>query len=270
MLIFFFLQKEFPFIVESLTKNYGACPIASTIIEQMFCYVQPIVKISNKSEQSVNDSIDQMVEVRGSFAREQSYILGVGKKILRSKTSMRKFNEYVTIYMRDVDTNTSKKRKHLSKKGRGKRDEEFTRAAPSVMKEHYSNKKQKKDVQSGSELVASVMVFHRKFIARDSEADQKPSDEFDKIAKEVRVSDIRSELIIAFADIFKTSEMKKLINGTRAVGKNGDPSDYAYLKDIYADYLRQRKSNNHAPLSWTYEKKQNKDPESSFPYFAKV
>ena len=235
----------------------------------MFCYVQRIVKISNKSEQSVNDSIDQMVEIRGSYAREQSYIQGEGKKILRSKKSMKKFNEHVTIYMRDVDTNTSKKRKHLSKKGRGKRDEEFIRAAPSVMKEHYSNRKQKKDVQSGSELVASVMVCHRKFIAGESEADQKPSDEFDKIAKEVRVSDIRSELIDAFAEIFKTSEMKKLINGTRTVMKSGDPLDYAYLKDIYADYLRQRKSNNGAPLSWTYKKKQNENQEFSFSYFAK-
>ena len=235
----------------------------------MFCYVQPIVKISNKSEQSVNDSIDQMVEVRGSFAREQSYILGVEKKILRSKTSMRKFNEHVTNYMRDVDTNTSKKRKRRPKKGEGKRHKEFMRAAPSVMKEHYSNKRNKKDVQSGSALVASVSVCNRKFISRESEADQKPSDEFDKIAKEVKVSDIRSELIDAFADIFKTSEMRKLINGTRAVMKIGDPSDYAYLKDIYADYLRQRESNNGAPLSWTYKHKQNKDPESSFSYFAK-
>ena len=63
--------------------------------------------------------------------------------------------------------------------------------------------------------------------------------------------------------------MRKLINGTRAVMKSGDPSDYAYLKDIYADYLRQRESNNGAPLSWTYKHKQNKDPESSFSYFAK-
>ena len=63
--------------------------------------------------------------------------------------------------------------------------------------------------------------------------------------------------------------MKKLINGTRAVMKIGDPSDYAYLKDIYADYLRQKKSNNGAPLSWTYKRKLNEYQESSFSYFAK-
>ena len=61
-------------IVESLTVNYDACPTATTIVEQMFCYVQGIVKIPNKSEQSTNYGIQQMTSVRGSFVRQKSYI----------------------------------------------------------------------------------------------------------------------------------------------------------------------------------------------------
>ena len=117
-------------------------------------------------------------------------------------------------------------------------------------------------------LAASVGVFDQKFIDRQMEADAIVLNEFEQTAKNTKVSEIKDELISAYPDIFNTSEMKKLIiQGTRAASKNGDPKDYVYLKDIYADYLRQKNVNTSAPLSWPYKQRQNPDP--SFSYFAK-
>ena len=109
-------------IVESLEINYGACPTASTIVEQMFCWVQPIVSISNKSEQSANCSIQQVANVRGGYVRELAYIQNEGKKRqresvdgislirtrpLRNKSCTQKYNKYVKDLILTIKPSTS-------------------------------------------------------------------------------------------------------------------------------------------------------------------
>ena len=251
-------------IVESLIVNYGACPTATTIVEQMFCYVQDIVRIPNKSQQSVNYSIQQMTNIRGTYVREESYIVKNGekkKRALRNKGSIQNFHKTVQEILLDVNTTIPP----ANYQRKSKRDDEFNESALNIVEELKTNKRSKTSVVSGKLIADAVVVFNKNFTEGKLVKDVIELDEFEKKAKTVSVTDIRDELINAYANGNK--DFNTLIKNTKLNRKGDDPKDYACLKVIYADFLRQKSSNNSAPLTWTYIQKIN--PQSSNKYFAK-
>ena len=282
-------------IVESLTVNYDACPTATTIVEQMFCYVQGIVKIPNKSEQSTNYSIQQMTSVRGSFVRQKSYIekeenkrqstfnknvddsivqQQKNKKVrkseikrqLRSKSSYHEFNLHVANHMLDVDVSSSVEAVCRPEARESKRNDEFTRSKYHVLKEIQANEKPQKYVQSGKSLADTVVIFNENYNKRKLGKDPIVEDEFEKRAKLMNATDIKNDLIASYA--IDNKAIITLIKNTRSNQRDDDPTDYACLKVMYADLLKQKNSNNSSPFIWPYKQKQYLNSTQKF-YFAK-